>query len=169
MTDNQLQWTRYNFELFGISFDIFAGSHVAIMLNPLTPNIGYLVQSRGSLVLTVSYGTDSSLESWLKRISNSGAEEVLMIQEKQPIEFCGHPAERVVVKVVPPLPAIGHRHWRYGTENVEGGYAGPFLLTMVGTTHRQTPLVAMFQKPSLHASSYARAEKHFFASFLCQT
>jgi hypothetical protein len=168
MADHPLHWARHRFDPFGLACDILAGARVAIDIDPRTPNVGYFAQSEGPLVLTISYGPDADLDNWLTRMRAGGAADVSVMQDRQSITFCGTQATRVVLKVVPPVAAVGHRHVLPGMETVSGGYAEPFIQVIVSSWHRQTPLLVIFQKPLLGAEEYAGAEERYFASFQCQ-
>jgi len=163
-----MEWAAYNFELFGLSCDIFRGGHVSVMLDPRTPNVGYLSQREGPLALTVSYGPDADLNAWVGRMLSDSSAGTSTLKERTASAICGLPAERVVFEVVTPQPAAGHRLEAGGVQALAPEPDGPFLLSVVGAVHRATPFMATFQRPSADDPSYGEAEEHFFASFRCR-
>lgn len=163
-----MEWVTHHFEYFGLSCDIFRGAEVAVMLEPRTPNVGSLSQSEGAWALSVSYGPDAQLDTWLRRALSDSSAEVSVL-ERRAAKICDYPAERVVLKVVPPSSAVGHRLDAQGVQPASAESGGPFLLTAVGAVHRRTPFTAIFQRPFSDAPADADAEEHFFSSFRCQT
>lgn len=166
--EEKIEWESYYFEPFGLRCDIFKGASVAIMIDPKTPLTGYLSQSLGPLMLMVSYGTDSGLDNWAQRIIAQHGSKVFVYEERSPATVCARAAERMVLKVEPEFTAQGFRFKDGRVEELSAENAEPYLMAMIGTYHRRTPLLAMFRKPLAEAELYESAEAHFFESFRCE-
>ena len=104
-----IDWMSYYFEPFGVRCDIFAGVDVSIMIDPGTPLVGYLAQSRGPLMLMIKYGPDAGLDDHQRRIMSLSGRTVTVHDERQAATLCGRPAERIVLHVEPQEPAHGFR------------------------------------------------------------
>jgi hypothetical protein len=164
----RIEWVSYCFEPFGLHCDIFAGVDVAIMIDPRTPLVGYLAQTRGPLTLMIKYGPDAGLGDHARRIMSLQGRRVGIHEESRPATLCARPAERIVLQVEPEEPARGVRFTDGLIEELRGWDTEPYLMVMIGAAHRETPLVATFRKPLAEAQRYETAESHFFASFRCE-
>lgn len=165
--EQQIEWTGYYFEPFGLHCQIFQATDVAIMIDPRTPLEGYLAQSRGPVMLIISYGLDSGLDNWTQRLLSHHGKRATIYEERKSATLCAHPAERLVLKIEPELPAHGYGFKDGVIQELSAGDDEPYLMIMMGTTHRQTPLVAIFRRPLAQAPWHESAEKHFFNSFYC--
>jgi hypothetical protein len=165
---DNIEWMSYFFEPFGVGCDIFAGVDVAIMIDPGTPLVGYLAQTRGPLMLTIKYGPDAGLDDHTQRIMSVAGRRVTVHEERRAATLCARPAERIVLHVEPEEPARGFGIRSGQAEELRSWDTDPYLVVMIGATHRETPLLATFRKPLAEAAEYEAAEAHFFASFRCE-
>jgi hypothetical protein len=163
------QWKRYCFELFGLSCDVFADADPAILIDPQSPNLGYFSQTSGECSLIVSYGPEAVFNEWLDHQLKITGNQTNLVQPRRTIDFCGRKAEQVVLKIIPPPPAIGSRPGKEGGITIHGGETAPYLFKMIGAAHRQTPLLVAFKRPAADDPVYQKAETRFFGSFQFET
>ncbi|HEX3045083.1 MAG TPA: hypothetical protein VHY08_10030 [Bacillota bacterium] len=161
----ELSWLRYRFELFGLSFAIFADEAPAIRMDIRTPATGYFAQTRGELALTVSFGPEADLDLGLQQWLSVNAQSYEPIQPRQTIDWNGKVADQLTLVIIPPPPAIGYRPGSNGPETILSGPVDPYRLTLIGTKHRDTPVMVTWKQPLSNESLYQQAEEYFFASF----
>jgi hypothetical protein len=163
------RWTMFEFEPFGLSCAIFEATDYAILLDPGTPRVGLLSQRHLGTVLTVTYGPDATLDVWLERLA-AGGHAQLDILERASSRMCDLAAERTVVHVTPPPTPVGSRLGSRGVEHFADARRVSLRVVIVGTRHRETPLLAVFQRPIVvrRVDPSSKDEAHFFASFRCR-
>ena len=159
-----ISWLRYQFELFGLACDIFANAPPAILVDPQTPNEGYLAQNWEQFGIMISYGSQSGLDQILALKLQTG-DQATIVTPRSKIDFHQKTAELIKIEIIPSPPAIGFRHSVTGLETIQSSSGEPYSLKLIGTNHRNTPLTIEFQSQIGRTISFHQIETHFFNSF----